>query len=432
MKKSTKKPGTIGLSAEKYQLKLDYFHSLIEASKSINSTLDLYELLEIILNIAVKETHAEAGTIYLIDKTTNEIWSKLSASGRKIEIRLPLGQGIAGHVGLTGDTINIKNASNNPHFENYYDRETGFVTKSMLCMPMKNIRDQIIGVFQIMNSSYGDFSKVDEEFLSGLSVHAAIAVEKAELYRKALEQEALEHEMAMARTIQQGLLPRGIPKIKGYRLGGSTIPAKAIGGDYFDFILTEKNVLRFCVADVCGKGVPAALLMATLRTAVHVFETKNTADSIKKFSAKLNSFIYSSTPANSFITFFYGELNVLSGNMLYFNAGHNHPVFMDKNSNLCECVTSDIALGLINSYTCKVSSIKLKKGDIFIVYSDGIVEAMNEENQEYGETKMMESFTEFAKADNIEISNTIFENVKNHIGRAAQSDDMTMIFLKRK
>jgi phosphoserine phosphatase RsbU/P len=426
-KKKNNKTDTF-LSVDEYQLKLDYFHSLIEASKSINSTLDLYELLEIILNIAVKETHAKAGTIYLKDNKTNEIWSKLSASDKKVEIRLSLGQGIAGQVGQTGETINIINSGFHPKFENYYDKETGFGTKSMLCMPMKNIKDQIVGVFQIMNSSHGEFSNVDEEFLSGLSVHAAIALEKADLYKKALEKEALEHEMAIAQTIQQGLLPKVIPQINGYTI---VFPAKAIGGDYFDFIFTKQNVIRFCVADVCGKGVPAALLMATLRTAVHVFDTNNTIESIKDFAAKLNAFIYESTPSNSFITFFYGELNVLTGTMLYFNAGHIHPVLLDENSKIKEFVTHDIALGLVERYNFRVLSTNLNHGDIFFVFSDGIVEAMNETNQEFGETNILKSFKEIAKLKNTDLINALINKVKAFTGLASQSDDMTIIYLER-
>ena len=424
-------PGNMNKKVDYLQQRLDYFHSLVEASKRINSSLELDELLESIINIAVEKTHAEAGTIYLIDSAKGEIWSKISATGKKIEIRLKMGQGIAGHVAQMGETININSAHSHPNFECHFDTHTGFITKSMLCMPMKNVHSKTIGVFQIMNSKHDRFSSFDEDFIDGLSSHASIAIEKAELYAQALEKKAMEHEMELAGKIQTALLPKLIPQINGFDLYAKSIPAKFVGGDYFDFILTDQNILRFCIADVCGKGVPAALLMASLRTAVHISATNNTADSIIIFAKEINRVIFDSTPSSSFITFFYGELEIQTGKILFVNAGHNPPVLIEKESNLKEINKHNLALGLKKDAVFDVGELYLYENEIFCLFTDGITEAMNLKEEHYGENRFYNTLAEKTAKSAREMFNFIFDDIDKFQNTSEQYDDITMMIIKR-
>jgi K+-sensing histidine kinase KdpD len=180
---------------------LQKLSKLIEASRSVNSTLDLEKLLGLILDAAVKSTEADRGTVYLIDSIKNELWSKVLGGENMIEIHLPIGKGIAGYVAQTGETINIPDAYNDPRFNPDVDKRSGYRTQNMLCMPMKNKDGKIIGVFQLLNKKVGSFTPDDEHFIDAFSAHASIAVENARLAQEMVANERLSAVGRMASTI---------------------------------------------------------------------------------------------------------------------------------------------------------------------------------------------------------------------------------------
>ncbi len=168
--------------------KLNY---LIEITKRVNSTIHIDELLKIILEIALEITNADRGTVYLVDELTGEIWSKVLQGNELTEIRLPLGKGIAGYVAQTGETINLIDAYEDPRFNPEIDRKTGYRTKTMLCHPIKDKNDKIVGVFQLINKKDGIFTKKDEEMLDALSIHASIAIQNAKMAQELVNNERL-------------------------------------------------------------------------------------------------------------------------------------------------------------------------------------------------------------------------------------------------
>lgn len=176
-------------------------HRLIEASKIINSTLDLEKLLEVILDTAINALDADRGTLYLVDKAKNELWSKVWQGVNVVEIRLPIGKGVAGHVAQTGKTINITDAYNDPHFNPEIDLKTGYRTNNILCMPLRNKDGTTIGVFQLLNKQQGAFDDDDEQFIEALSAHASVALENARLAKEMVQNERLSAVGRMASTI---------------------------------------------------------------------------------------------------------------------------------------------------------------------------------------------------------------------------------------
>ncbi len=176
-------------------------HRLIEASKIINSTLDLDKLLGVILDTAVNALDADRGTLYLVDKTKKELWSKVWQGENVVEIRLPVGKGVAGHVAESGKTINITDAYTDPHFNPEIDQKTGYHTNNMLCMPLRNKDGAIIGVFQLLNKQQGVFDDDDEQFIEALSAHASVALENARLAQEMVQSERLSAVGRMASTI---------------------------------------------------------------------------------------------------------------------------------------------------------------------------------------------------------------------------------------
>jgi signal transduction histidine kinase len=189
-------------------------HRLIEASKVVNSSLDLDTLLELIFQTAAQTVNADRGTLFLLDEAQNILWSKTQKGDEKIEIRLPVGTGIAGTVAATGDTINIIDAYTDSRFNPKVDQASGYHTTSILCMPMKNREGKIIGVLQLLNKTDGTFTQEDEEFIEAFSVHAALAIENAQLAQKMIQNERLSAVGSMASTIVHDIKnPLGIIRL---------------------------------------------------------------------------------------------------------------------------------------------------------------------------------------------------------------------------
>ena len=181
--------------------KLDKLNMLIEASKIVNSTIEIDKLLILILEVATRSIFADRGTLYLVDETTNELWSKVAQGNNMVEIRLPIGKGLAGYVAKTGETVNITDAYKDPRFNPEIDRKSGYRTHNVLCMPMRNKDGKIVGVFQLLNKRDEAFGPEDESFIDALSVHAAIAIENARLARDMVQNERMSAVGRMASTI---------------------------------------------------------------------------------------------------------------------------------------------------------------------------------------------------------------------------------------
>ncbi len=181
--------------------KMDKLNMLIEASKIVNSAIEIDKLLGLILEAATRSINADRGTLYLIDQESNELWSKVAQGSNMVEIRLPIGKGLAGYVGKIGETVNIADAYKDPRFNPEIDKKSGYKTHNVLCMPMRNKDGAIVGVFQFLNKRDGPFGPEDESFIDALSVHAAIALENARMAREMVQSERLSAVGKMASTI---------------------------------------------------------------------------------------------------------------------------------------------------------------------------------------------------------------------------------------
>ena len=191
----------LGRNALAAKTKVDRLQRLIEATKTVNSALDLDALLDLILDTATRSIDADRGTLYLVDEEKGELWSKAFQGTSMVEIRLPIGKGLAGHVAKTGETVNIADAYKDPRFNPEIDRKSGYKTRNVLCMPLRNKDTRIVGVFQFLNKREGAFGSDDESFIDALSVHAAIALENARIAREMVESERLSAVGRMAGTI---------------------------------------------------------------------------------------------------------------------------------------------------------------------------------------------------------------------------------------
>ena len=417
-----------GSSNERQEIKR--LQSLIQASQLLNSTLDLEKLLKIILDLTIQNLNAVRGTIYLIDHERNELWSKVVKGKEIVEIRLPLGTGIAGYVAKTGKTINLEDAWKDKRFYSAFDMKSGFKTKSMLCMPMTNREGKVIGVFQVLNKNQGVFDKQDEKFLDAFSDHTALAIENAMLHQAIVEKERVEKEIQIAGAIQRRLLPKELPALRNYQIDATAIPCKTVGGDYFNVVPLDEDRWMLVIADVSGKGIPAALLVSTLHASLHAFLQTNS--NLAELAQKLNVMVYRNTTSERFITFFGAVLDLKNDTLTYVNAGHNFP-FRAKESNgeLEPLSAGGLPLGMFEQAEYEEASVGLQGKEAVVFYTDGVTEAMDRGQNEYSEERLREIILSRAPMSATEIKNDILSDVQKFTGPEPQSDDLTLMVLKR-
>ncbi len=401
---------------------------LIEASKNLNSTLNLDRLLNIILENALRIVDGDRGTVYLIDEYSNELWSRVLKGDEQIKIHMPLGKGIAGYVGATGDTLNIPNAYFDPRFNPEFDRQTGYRTESILCMPMRNKAGKIIGVFQLLNKRTGMFTEEDESFIEALSDHAALAVENARLYEQERQKIAMEKDLLAAREVQMRLIPKEVPRVPGYEFAAVTLPAKEVGGDLYDFVPLDDGRLAICIGDVSGKGLAASLLMANVQATLRnqTLNHGRAADCVR-FSSKL---LFQSTIPEKFATLFYCVLDPGRCRVTYSNAGHEPPMLFPAGAQVQRLTTGGVILGIVDDFPFEEETVKFQKGDVMVMFSDGISEAMNENQDQFGVDRLQAVVDQCRNESAAAIHARIIAAVHDHVGHNPQMDDITLLVLK--
>jgi len=404
--------------------------SLVEASKVLNSTLDLNELLTIILDLAVKNLHAERGTIYLIDRNTNELTAKVRKGKEPVEIRLPMGKGIAGHVAKTGKTVIIKDAHRDSRFFKGFDQKTGFITKTMLCMPLRNRNNKTIGVFQILNKRRGLFTLSDRQFLNAFSIHAALAIENAQMHRLMLEKKSMEKEMEIAGAIQQQLFPRELPSIPSYAFHAKVDPCKSIGGDYYCITPIGKERVLMAIADVSGKGVPASLLVSSLHAFLQSYLSQEIALDI--LMSKLNTMIHKNSPSDSFITCFIGVINTTDHRLSYVNAGHPLPYIVDmSNGAVTTLKEGGIPLGMLPEWEYRAETLEIRPNHSLVCFTDGLSEAVNSGGDMFGEERIKSTLESIQNTSKPTILDVLSREVRNFIGKEPMADDLTVLSMTR-
>ncbi|MCX7797005.1 MAG: GAF domain-containing protein [Melioribacter sp.] len=205
LSKQTSLHSTKDIEQEEIKMKVDQLQMIIKAAEAINSTIKIDEVLKNIVEAATELTDADRGTLYLIDKEKNELWSLIAMGSEIKEIRLKIGEGMAGYVAKTGEILNIKDVSKDPRYRSDFDKASGYETKTALTFPIKNKKGEIIGVLQLLNSKKGEFSKYDEELLNAMSIHSAIALQNAELVEKLLQAERVQSLGKMANFLIQDI-----------------------------------------------------------------------------------------------------------------------------------------------------------------------------------------------------------------------------------
>lgn len=402
---------------------------LLDATKIVNSTLDLDKLLTIILDTALKIVNADRGTVYLIDGTKHELWSKVLKGSEHIRIQLPMGKGIAGYVAATGDILNIVDAYLDPRFNPEFDKLTGYRTKTILCMPMRDKDDKIIGVFQLLNKKNGMFTQDDENFINALSIHAAIAIENARLYEHERRRLLMEKELFAAREVQMSLIPKVLPKVPKFEFAACTIPAHEVGGDLYDFINLNDKHCELVIADVAGKGLPAALL-ATLIKGV-LFSQAMQGYSPQAHLKGSNKIVRRNFPRKTFITAMLAVINVEKRSLTIANAGHCYPIMYHSGKETVSTLAiKGMALNIEDDILCEERTVVLDPGDCIVLYSDGVCEAENRDGDFFETDRIEAIINKHGRSSAEVIMKNILGEVEEFSKGAPQHDDITIIIVK--
>jgi len=418
---------------ETAQQEIAKLSALISASQTINSALELDEVLDRILLTATENVRADRGTIYLVDEAHGEIWSKVILGEEKLEIRLPLGQGLAGYVAQTGEVIILDDAYSDPRFNREVDRKSGYRTKSILTTPMRDKEGKVIGVFQLLNKVDDLFNQDDVSFLDALSAHAAIALENSFLLKESLEKKEMEKELEVAGGIQKRLLPDDSPDIEGFELLGVCSPCEAVGGDSYDFIQLDEGRWLITITDVVGHGVPAAMLMANLYATLR--SHSQYGHELTSMVARVNDSIHRSTASTQFITMFCGILDPETGEFNFTNAGHNPPYVVRKNAQpdqpLETLEEGGIPLGMMPSVPYCSGAVTMEKGDILFLFTDGVTEVMNKKGELLGEEALEECLKQSVGLPLASIIDEVQVEVRSHSGDTPYDDDVTIVGVQR-
>ena len=402
---------------------------LNDIATAITSTQSLEKIVALIVQRCIKHLKVEQGVVMLLDEQDAEkpFQTMIRKQDSSINI-LPyrFDNQVTGWMLKNKSPLLINNLNSDSRFK--FTDQTHQPVKTLLSVPML-LKGKMIGLLTLFNKkSESGFSNDDQRLLSIIAAQSAHVLEHARLLQKEQQLLKLEEEYRMAKEIQLNILPKQIPIIDGYDIFALNIPAREVGGDYYDFIKLINDRIAFCLGDITGKGLPAAMLMANLQATLRgqVFTQKNVSDIIKNS----NLLLLNSTAGNRFATLFYGELDFVHHTITYCNAGHDAP-FKFKQNVITRLSEGGLLLGCFNFAVFEQVSKQIEPGELLVIFSDGVTEAMNENNEEFGEDKLLNILKLNLSLSAKDLIEKIISEVKNHSRKVEQSDDITLMVLKR-
>jgi sigma-B regulation protein RsbU (phosphoserine phosphatase) len=403
---------------------------LNEIAIAISSTMSLDHMLKLITDKCLKHLKVEQAAILLLEKQTEGMpFKTMIRLGDDVTETFPfrLDTQLAGWMLKHKQPLIVNDFSGDERFKKR-GLET-FPVKSLACVPLIT-QGRMIGLIALFNKVLEEgFTPNDKRVLSIIATQSAQVIENARLLKEEQAFQRVQEELRMAYDIQINLLPKEPPVIGGYDIVGKSIPAKEVGGDYFDFIPMSDNRLGFCLGDVSGKGMPAALLMSNLQATVHSQVILNAKS--HECLDLCNTLMYQNTDPEKFATFFMGILDQKSGEISFANAGHNFPVLFSGNKEPQRLESGGIVLGCLEDFSFKEQQVRLAPDDLLLIYSDGITEAINDQEEEFGESRLIDVINNNRQDSSKDLITKIITAVVHHAGDLPQMDDITLMIIRR-
>ncbi len=409
----------------------DRFALLYRLSQTFNSSLDLGEVLNRVMDEVIAATRAERGFVMLRDAKEQLIFRV--ARGMEQETidqpQFQVSRSVVERVAREGQPILTSDAQLDDRFSM---RQSVMILglRSILCVPLK-IKDQVLGVVYVDNRlQAGIFTPDHLELLTAIASSAAIAIENARLYQVAVDKGRLERELQMAREVQAELLPRETPQIPGWEFVARWLPAREVSGDYYDFIPIDDGRLGLVIADVTDKGMPAALFMALTRSIIRasVGRAPSPVDGI----AHANRLICEDATRGMFVTLFYALLDPVAGDVTYVNAGHNPPLLSRAGEDgLARLTLTGMPLGIDPDTHFEQRTVHLNSGDEILLYTDGVTDATDAQSVEFGMERLQPVILDHQHASAADLMAALEKAIDSFTGSAAQFDDIAVLIAKR-
>jgi serine phosphatase RsbU (regulator of sigma subunit) len=410
--------------------------SVLKASQALSGEIVLGKLLDRMMQIVVENAGAERGcflmekgkSLFIVAEREEKVKEAVTLQSLPVEQSDRLCLSLVQYVARTKEHVVLNDAATDPRFSSdaYVLKNR---PKSILCLPILH-QGKVSALLYLENNLIaGAFTQERIQVLQLLSSQIAISIENARLYEQEKAFVRMQEEVRLASQIQQNLLPKTAPDIPGYEIAGTNIPAQMVGGDYFDFIPISEGRWAICIGDVSGKGLPASLLMANLQATLRGQTLLDAPPG--ECLHRSNKLLYQSTSPEKFATLFYGILDTRNQSLTFANAGHDNPFVMNRGVQKSRLKAGGIPLGMMEEFSFEHDVVAIAPGDTIVMYSDGIPEAMNEQEDFFGEEQLASLLAKHHALTTAGLMEKIIEEVKTFTGTTPQSDDMTIVVVRR-
>ena len=301
-------------------------------------------------------------------------------------------------------------------------------------------KNELVGILSFGPRRAGfQYSIADRELLMSIAAELALVIDNARLTERMVAQERMRRELALAAEVQQRLLPSTPPTCIAMEVAGFCEPARGVGGDYYDFINFDNSQLGLAIADVAGKGMPAALLMSTVQATLRSLTARNGSTTAANYElasivGKLNRLLFDSTNGEHYVTFFYATFDQATQCLTYVNAGHNPPLYLraGSDSDFRELTSGGLVAGAFEHSAYEQETVQMQTDDLLFLYTDGLTEALNAEGEEFGANRIMETLKSIASQSVDQIRDEVVRRVKEWCSGMSLYDDLTFVVMKVK
>jgi sigma-B regulation protein RsbU (phosphoserine phosphatase) len=393
------------------------------------SSSTLEQTLEQIVSLVFEAVPADRCLLMMSDEHSAEMKVAVARLRDRVgaigEIRVS--RNVMDEVVIRGRSVLTSDAQHDPRFASGTVVLQG--VRSVLAVPL-GVSEKVFGIIYADSPiAEGRFTEDHLKVLTTLASVAAIRVENARLVEARFQQERLERELQLAMEIQQRFQPTAPPVVTGYEFQGISFPCYEIGGDYYDFIQREDGRLVIALGDVSGKGTAAALLMSSLHASIHA--QTGSHDSLVETISAVNRYLADNIPSNRFVTLFYAELDPESGALSFLNAGHNPPLIVHAAGTVEQLASGGLPLGIKANAEYREGRTTLQRGDVLVIYSDGVTEAASPSGEEFGPTRLYEVVSRNVDSSAAGIRDRIESALTKFSQGTQAADDITLVIVKR-
>jgi serine phosphatase RsbU (regulator of sigma subunit) len=414
---------------ERYCRSLPGLNRLLEVTRVLAEELDLARMLDAIVAEACIALRCERAILYQNDVKRQLLYS---TAGSPAPLVLEMDQGIPGHVARQRVMLNVADPARDSRWDAVFDRATGFRTSSILAVPLIAARDgRLLGVLEMLNNLDGPFDDDDESLAVAFSHHAAAALDRARLVEELQQRREMEASLNVAREIQRRFMPRELPSIPRYEVATWWFPNEAVGGDYCDVISLADGQVALCVADVCGHGLGPSLLMASVRASLRTLVLTHSSPQL--LIESLGMALADDFQHGAFVTMILAMLDPAANRLHFANAGHAPALlFRAASQTFTELESTGLPIGVLDVPDCPLGPpLAMEPGDLLVLGTDGIVEAMDHHGQFFGVDRLKDLVQRLAAEPIETLVREIGRQVELHYVGESPPDDLTLLALRR-